>query len=310
MKQADVPDGAKVLANNMGTAPGFSVQIGDSLMFFTPGVPREMKQLWVDHIENVLRPLAPANTFQIRLKTFGLPESVVGEKLAGLEAEHAGLTIGYRASMPEIEVKVHVRDEGKDQARSRAHVIAELVRQRLGPLVVFGEGDDTLPEVTGRAITARSWRLAIAESCTGGLVGHLLTSFPASDFFVADAVTYANSAKTRLLGVDEDILRAHGAVSEEVAAAMATGIRRACEVEISLAITGIAGPTGGTPEKPVGLVYLAVAHPGGVTVQRRVFPGDRAMIQRLAAHVGLSMLREVAMFPPDMTPRPPPTIST
>lgn len=307
-KQADVPDGAEVLSNSAGTAPGFAVHLAGSLLFFLPGVPREVHAIWSDHLEPRLRPLAPCTTHQIRIRTFGLPESQVGDKLQGLEEEFPGLTIGYRASVPEIEVKVHVRADSQDQARTRALAITEVVRQRLGPIVCFGEGDETLAEVTGRAIQARGWRLAIAESCTGGLVGHLFTKHPVSEFFIADAVTYANAAKTRLLGVSEDVLRAHGAVSAEVASAMAVGIRRACEADISLAITGIAGPTGGTPEKPVGLVYLAVAHPGGVNVQERNFTGDRNMIQRVAAHVGLAMLREVAMFPPDLTPRPSSTV--
>jgi nicotinamide-nucleotide amidase len=135
----------------------------------------------------------------------------------------------------------------------------------------------------------------VAESCTGGLLGHLITSEPASDYFVADAVTYANSAKTRLLEVSEDVLRGHGAVSAEVAAAMAEGVRRVCNVEIGVAITGIAGPTGGGPDKPVGLVYWAVAHPGGTIVRDRVFSGDRQRIQTFASYAALSLLRDVCL---------------
>jgi nicotinamide-nucleotide amidase len=303
-KQADLPEGAEVLPNTAGTAPGFSVQLGECTAFFLPGVPFEVERLWQEQVEGRLRPLGVKRSYQIRLRTFGLPESIVGERLAGLEgASNPGLTIGYRATSPEVEVKVLVRGESEEAAQAAAHAVAEEVRARLGEWV-YGEGDDTYPEALARAVRARGWRLALAESCTGGLVGHLLTSVPASEFFVADAVTYANSAKTRLLGVDEDVLRAHGAVSPEVAAAMAEGIRRVCDVDIALAITGIAGPTGGTPEKPLGLVYWAVAHPGGTLVEHRVLTGERMQIQRLAAFIGISLLRQVCLADERRTPAP------
>jgi nicotinamide-nucleotide amidase len=293
-KQADVPEGAEVLPNGHGTAPAFAVFIGECRAFFLPGVPRELEPLYVGQIAPRLRAIVVNDSHQVRLKTFGLPESVVGERLAGLEAAHAGLTLGYRATFPEIEVKVHVRAASQGAARASAHSIAEEVRQRLGPHV-YGDGEDSFPEAVGRAVRARGFRLALAESCTGGLIGHLLTSVPASEFFVADAVTYANSAKATLLGVSEDVLRAHGAVSAEVAVAMAEGIKRVCDVDLALAVTGIAGPTGGTPEKPVGLVFWAVTHRGGTLVKSRVLGGDRAQIQRLAAYVGMSLVRDVCL---------------
>jgi nicotinamide-nucleotide amidase len=294
-KQADIPQNAEILRNPVGTAPGFAIHLGSCLTFFLPGVPNEMKRLFEDHVAPKVRHLSPNNSYQIRLKTFGLPESMVAEKIQDLETHHPSLTLGYRATFPEIEVKVLVRSSSADDSRMQAQIIANEVRQRLGE-IVYGEGDDTLAESLGRAVRSRSWRLAVAESCTGGLVGHLLSGHPASDFFIASAVCYANSSKSRLLGVSEDTIRAHGAVSPEVAAAMAEGIRHVCDVDVALAITGIAGPTGGTPEKPVGLVYWAVAHPGGTTViKHRVLPGDRRQIQRLAAFVGLSFVREICL---------------
>lgn len=304
-KQAVVPEGADVLPNAVGTAPGFAVALGTATAFFMPGVPFEVERMWRDQVEPRLRPLAQRKSYQIRIKTFGLPESQVGEQLAGLEGNplYPGLVLGYRATSPEIEVKILVRGANEDAARAVAQQVADEVKQRLGG-AIYGEGDDTFPEALARAVRSRGWRLAIAESCTGGLVGHLITSVPASEFFVADAVTYANSAKTRLLGVDEDVLRAHGAVSAEVAAAMAEGIKRACGVELSLAITGIAGPTGGTPEKPVGLVYWAVSHPGGTVVEHRVLSGDRSQIQRTAAFIGISLLRQVCLADERRTPMP------
>jgi nicotinamide-nucleotide amidase len=293
-KQADFPEGADILSNPVGTAPGFSVAIGSCRAFFMPGVPSEMRRMFGDHVAPQIAKLAPNLTFQTRLKTFGLPESVVGEKLDGIESTFHGIRLGYRAHFPEIEVKVHATAASVADARALGDAASTEVRARLGDYV-YGEGDDTFAEVVGRALRSRGFRLAVAESCTGGLLGHLITSEPASDYFVADAVTYANSAKTRLLGVSEDVLRGHGAVSAEVAAEMAEGVRRVCGVEIAVAITGIAGPSGAQPNKPVGLVYWAVAHAGETVVRERIFPGDRQQIQTLASYAALSLVRDVCL---------------
>lgn len=290
-KQADFPKDAVVLANPIGTAPGFEVSLGEARAFFMPGVPREMKKMFEEQITPRIRELSPNDNHQIRLRTFGMPESVVGEKLAGIEAAHPGVTIGYRAHFPEIEVKVLARAKDKPAAHELATRAANEVRARLAD-VLYGEGEDTFPGVVGRALRTRGWTLAVAESCTGGLVGHLLTREPgASDYLLLDAVTYANSAKQQVLGVDEDALRGHGAVSAEVATRMAEGARRVSGADVALAITGIAGPTGGTETKPVGLVYLAVATTKGTIVKERNFQfADRTMIQTIAAYGGLSLV--------------------
>src|SRR5580658_9904775 len=251
-----------------------------------PGVPREMKTMFEEQVVPRIRELAPRSSYQVRLRTFGLPESVVGERLGGVEEAFPGVTIGYRAHFPEIEVKVLARAQDEAAARSVCDAATAEVRTRLQD-VVYGEGDDTFAGVVGRALRARGYTLAIAESCTGGLVGHMLTREPgASDFLLVDAVTYANSAKTRLLGVDEDVLRGHGAVSPEVAAAMAEGVRRVSNADIALSLTGVAGPSGGSAEKPVGTVYLAIASAKGTLVKHRVFGGERLQVQTLAAYAG------------------------
>ncbi len=290
-KQADFPEGATILANPIGTAPGFEIALHGARVFFMPGVPREMKLMFEEQIVPKIRELAPNDSHQIHFRTFGLPESAVGEKLDGVEAAFQGVTIGYRAHFPEIEVKVLARGGDRAAAVELAERAAAEVRARLGD-VIYGNGEDTFAGVVGRALRTRGWTLAIAESCTGGLVGHLLTTEPgASDFLLLDAVTYANSAKQSVLGVDEDALRGHGAVSAEVATRMADGARRVSGADVALSITGIAGPTGGTDTKPVGLVYLAVSCAKGTVVKEQVFPGDRHRIQTLAAYVGLSMVR-------------------
>ena len=294
-KQADFPAGSAILANPIGTAPGFEVKLGGARAFFMPGVPKEMQKMFDEQVVPRVRELSPNDMHQIRYRTFGLPESVVGEKLAGVEETFPGVVIGYRAHFPEIEVKVLARAKDKGAAQSLAERAAAEVRARLGD-VIYGEEGDTFAGVVGRTLKGRGLTLAIAESCTGGLVGALVTKEPgASEYLLLDAVTYANSAKQRVLGVEEDLLRGHGAVSPECAEKMAEGARRVSGADVALAITGIAGPTGGSDDKPVGLVYLAVSTAKGTTVKERRFGGDRQWIQTLAAYTGLAMIKEAAL---------------
>jgi nicotinamide-nucleotide amidase len=293
-KQAEFPANATILPNPAGTAPGFEVGIGECLAYFMPGVPREMKRMFEEQVAPRIRSIASNTSFQSRLLTFGLPESVVGEKLAGVETAFPGITLGYRAHFPEIEVKVLARSTSPGAARDACDRATADVRARLGT-AIYGEGEDTFAGVVGRALRTRGWTFAIAESCTGGLVGHMLTAeHGASDFLLLDAVTYANSAKARVLGVDEETIRWHGAVSPEVAEAMARGAKRVAGAHLALALTGIAGPGGGSESKPVGTVYLALARPDGTTdVQYRQYNGDREQIRTLASYAGLQMVREL-----------------
>jgi competence/damage-inducible protein CinA-like protein len=290
-KQADFPEGADVLPNPVGTAPGFGVMLGGANAFFMPGVPHEMKKMFEEQVVPRIRTLASRDSHQVRLRTFGLPESLVGERLAGVEEAFPGVTIGYRAHFPEIEVKVLARAATNPAAVELADRATVEVKTRLSD-VVYGEGEDTFPTVVGRALRRKGVTLAIAESCTGGLVGHMLTREPgASDYLLVDAVAYANSAKSRLLGVDEDVIRGHGAVSAEVAAAMAEGVKRVSGADLALSLTGIAGPSGGSAKSPVGTVFIAMAGPDGTTVKERHFVGDRHQIQTLAAYAALELIR-------------------
>jgi nicotinamide-nucleotide amidase len=291
-KQADFPEGAAILANAVGTAPGFGITIGRAQCFFMPGVPFEMKRMFEDEVVPKIRRDAPGTMHQIRFRTYGWPESKVGERLAGVEEAFPGITIGYRALFPEIEVKVLAR---ANDAKTLAEAAAKEVEARLAE-IIYGEGEDTYAGVVGKALRARGLTLAVAESCTGGLVGHMLTREPgASDFLLLDAVTYANSAKQSVLGVSEEALRAHGAVSSEVACAMAEGARRVGAAAVGLGITGNAGPGGGSEQKPVGLVYLAVATAEGTNVVEKRYPGDRPRIQTFAAYAGLALVRDAAL---------------
>jgi nicotinamide-nucleotide amidase len=295
-KQADFPDGAEILSNPVGTAPGFAIKLGQAQLFFTPGVPREMKHIFDESIVPAIATLVEPRTHQVHLRTFGMTESGVAEALSGLEAEHEGLTLGYRAHFPEIEVKVHVRAGSAAEAERLSHAIADKARAILGD-AVFGDRAATFPEAVGKALRDRGKTLAVAESCTGGRVGEMLTRVPgASDYLLLDAVVYANSAKEAVLGVSPELLRAHGAVSSESAAAMAEGVLRVAGADIAVSITGVAGPGGGTADKPVGTVWFGLARQGEPTITKhRKLPWGRDRVQVLAAYIALELVRRAVL---------------
>ena len=295
-KQGDFPEGADILPNDMGTAPGFALTLGQARFFFVPGVPREMKHIFAESIAPEVGPLAERRTHQIHIRTFGMTESGVAQAIRHLEKEHDGLTLGYRAHFPEIEVKVHVRADSVGDAEARAGTIADEVRGILGN-AVFGGKDDVFAAVVGSALREKGKTLAVAESCTGGQVGEMLTRIPgASGYLLLDAVVYSNSAKESVLGVSPDVLSAHGAVSSETAAAMAEGALRVAGADIAVSITGIAGPGGGTEDKPVGTVWFGLARKGEPTITKhRKLPWGRDRVQTLSAYVALELVRRAAL---------------
>lgn len=295
-KQGDFPEGADVLPNEAGTAPGFAIDLGAARFFFVPGVPREMKHIFLESIQPAIAGLAQPRTHQIHIRTFGMTESGVAQALDGLENAHAGLTLGYRAHFPEIEVKVHVRSSSAIEAEDEAQAIAEKVRELLGD-AVFGGRDDSFPAVVGQVLREAGKTLAVAESCTGGRVGAMLTRVPrSSDYLLLDAVVYANSAKEAVLGVGSETLRTHGAVSSETAAAMAEGALRISEADIAVSITGVAGPGGGSDDKPVGTVWFGLAQRDRPTITRhRKLPWGRDRVQELSAYIALEMVRRAIL---------------
>jgi nicotinamide-nucleotide amidase len=295
-KQGDFPEGAQILPNPVGTAPGFAMTLGKARLFFVPGVPREMKHIFRESIVPAIAALAEPRTHQVHVRTFGMTESGVAQALRGLEEEHEGLTLGYRAHFPEIEVKVHVRANSVVEAERLSHSIADEVRAILGD-AVFGGGTDSFGEVVGKALRDKGKTLAVAESCTGGRVGEMLTRAPgASDYLLLDAVVYANSAKEAVLGVSPEVLRAHGAVSSETAAAMAEGALRVAGADIAVSITGVAGPGGGTDEKPVGTVWFGLARKGQPTLTKhRKLPWGRDRVQILSAYFALELVRRAVL---------------
>lgn len=299
-KQGDFPEGADVLPNPAGTAPGFAIGLGRSRLFFVPGVPREMQQIFAESIRPAIAGLAERRTHQIHIRTFGMTESAVAQALDGLEEAHPGLTLGYRAHFPEIEVKVHVRSSSPDEAEREAQAIAEKVRGALGD-AVFGGRDDSFPAIVGKVLRDQGRKLAVAESCTGGRVGEMLTREPgSSDYLLFDAVVYSNRAKEVVLGVNPEILRAHGAVSSETAAAMAEGVLRVAGADIAVSITGIAGPGGGTDDKPVGTVWFGLAQRGKpTTTKHQKMPWGRDRVQTISAYVALELVRRAVLAEQD-----------
>lgn len=288
--QAMIPAGAEALGNERGTAAGIAGRVGRARLFVVPGVPHEMRWMF----QHRVRPRLPAGTGVILyrvLHTFGMGESDVAARISDLIWRSGDVTVGTTVSAGLVSVRVTSRAATAEQAQRQAQQTTQALRARLGDLVV-GEGEATPAGAVGEALAAAGQTVSVAESCTGGLVGEMITSVPgASGYFRGAVVAYDNAVKESLLGVPGDLLNEHGAVSGPVAAAMAEGCRRRFGTDWAVAITGIAGPTGGTESKPVGLVYVALASPAGTSVQRHVFPGDRPTIRRRAALAALNGLR-------------------
>ncbi len=288
-KQARFPRGATVIPNRFGTAPGFSVRLGRAELVALPGVPVEYRGLCEEFVlPQVSARTGSAPAFRL-VKLFAVPESHADQAMRPVmdDPRNAAVRFGYRAHWPEIHVKWSVPDGGE----AHADRILAQVRSIFGD-AIFAEGKDELAPLVVAALARRRERVALAESCTGGLVAEMLTRVPgSSDVFGLGVVAYANEAKSGLVGVPPELLAAHGAVSEPVARALAEGIRGAGKATWGIGITGIAGPSGGTPEKPVGTVFVALAGPGGTEVVHRVWRGDRDRVRKTTAYEALDMLR-------------------
>lgn len=283
-KQALLPEGAEVLENALGTAPGFLVDTGKALLFCLPGPPFEMQAMLDAHVLPRVRErhrLPPRRT--VLLRCIGIPESVAGQKMEGFA--RPGVVIGYRASMPEVQVKLHL-EPGIDAAP-----LVEEARARLGD-VVFGVDTGPLAEVVGARLRARGETVAVAESCTGGRLAAAITGVPgASDYFLGGALVYSNAEKVRQCGVDPDAMAEHGAVSEVVARQLAEGVAARVGSTWGIGVTGVAGPGGGSPEKPVGTVHIALSGPGGTRHRKVYLPFDRERVMVFGVGAALDLLR-------------------
>jgi nicotinamide-nucleotide amidase len=294
--QAEIPEGATVLPNPRGTAPGLWLEDARGrVAVLLPGVPSEMRGLLVEEVlPRVVQRAGGGRVVLSRtLRTTGVPESALAERIGAIEEEVAPLTLGYIPSVDGVDLRVTAWALPADEAERRLGEAATQLRARLEDHC-YGEDGADLAAVVLELLRARRERLAAAESCTGGLLSARVTAVAgASDVFVGGVVAYADGVKTALLDVPEAVLDVHGAVSEEAVRAMVAGAQRRFATGAALAITGIAGPTGGTPEKPVGTVWLAARLGAETRAVRRVFPGDRGEIRARSAQAALDLLRRL-----------------
>jgi nicotinamide-nucleotide amidase len=289
--QAEVPRGAIVLPNRWGTAPGLWFEGPPGLVIMLPGVPGEMRKLVEHEVVPRLAERGEGGVIRSRVvRTTGIPESTLAERLGEIERDVAPLTLAYLPGFDGVDLRLSAWGLGPEEADARLAAGAGLLRQRAGAFA-YGEGDDDLAAIVLDRARAHRLRLGTAESCTGGLVGGRLTAIPgSSDVFMGGVICYSNDLKTALLGVEPALIAADGAVSESVACAMALGAIRALGVDLSVSVTGIAGPGGGSEAKPVGTVWLAVADGEAVEARRIQIPGDRHNVRVRAAQAALALL--------------------
>ena len=291
-KQALIISGAAVLPNWNGTAAGQLIRVGGKKIVLLPGPPHELKPMCEEYVWPALGKKQGGYLARAVLRATGLTESMVEALISDLYPKRADLGLTILASPGQIEIHLWAFS-----AESRALAERKLggLKSKLGRRLcthIFSENGESLEEIVGLLLKKKKKTLAVAESCSGGLISHRLTNVPgSSEYFLEGAITYSNSAKIDLLAVPPDLLEAHGAVSFPVARAMASGIRRRARADLGLAVTGIAGPTGGSPDKPVGLVFTALAWPGGTVVQKNLFLGKREQVKLQSAQKALDMVR-------------------
>jgi nicotinamide-nucleotide amidase len=292
-KQAMVPEGAEVLPNPRGTAPGLLCRAEGKVLACMPGVPGEMKPMLLDQVIPRIRDAFGIRTRIVSrvLKTCGISESSLDERIGDYFRAMRNPTIGVLAHAGEIHIRLTCKGEDPAEIAGLLDALEAKLRERLGHLV-FGRDDETLEAVVGRLLREQGARLAVAESCTGGLVASRLTDISgSSDYFERGVVAYSVPAKQQLLDVPAETIAAHGLVSLQTAQAMAVGVRQRAGTTLGLATTGVAGPTGGTPEKPVGLVCVGLAWDGGAAAREFRLLGERQQVKYRGAQMALELLR-------------------
>jgi nicotinamide-nucleotide amidase len=291
-RQALVIHGAQILENNNGTAPGMLITEGKCTIVLLPGPPREMKPIFDALVAPVLKQRAGDMLIVRRtLSIFGLGESAVDELAAPIytKYQNPSTTILFKDGQIELHLTAQARNE--NETVKLLDDLAGRLDEVLGEYI-FSRKNETLEEVVGQSLKMRGYTLATAESCTGGLLAGRITDVPgSSEYFLEGVVSYSNEAKIDLLGVPKKLIATHGAVSEQVAGAMAAGIRKRAGSTFGVGVTGVAGPGGGSPEKPVGLVYIALADGSQITTRKFIFPGDRQFIRTLSVNAALDMVR-------------------
>ena len=291
-RQALMPAGARLLRNPAGIAPGFFIDEGGPFLAVLPGVPREMRAMFQEELRPVIEKRFGGKSFVRRrvLRTCGMSETAVNQAIQDvLRLDHP--SVGLSAHETGVDIRIIAQASNAEQVQTLVNRTETIVRERLGD-AVYGVDGVELEEVVGALLSQRRHTLAVAESCTGGLIGSRITNIAgSSEYFERAAVVYSNLAKTEMLGVPAELIERHGAVSPEVAEAMAQGVRGAAHTALGLAVTGIAGPGGGSEDKPVGLVYLALASSKGVKSAEFRFSGGRDLVRIKASQMALDMVR-------------------
>jgi nicotinamide-nucleotide amidase len=291
-RQALIPAGARLLRNPVGIAPGFFLDEENTFIAVLPGVPREMRAMFTEELRPVLEERFAGKLFIRRrvLHTCGMSESAVNQAIQAI-LQCGEPAVGLTARETSVDIRIISHQASAEQAQALVDRTDAVIRKMLGDAVYSADGQ-AMEEVVGALLKQRRLKLAVAESCTGGLIGARITNIAgSSEYFERAAVTYSNTAKTEMLGVPAELIGRHGAVSSEVAVAMAQGIRQAAKTDLGLSVTGIAGPGGGSEQKPVGLVYTALASSQGVKTTEHRFLGDREQIRARAAQMALDMVR-------------------
>jgi nicotinamide-nucleotide amidase len=307
LRMARVPEGAEVVRNPVGSAPMVILRLGRAQLFFVPGVPREYKALAEGEVLPRIRaalekdPERVYRAFRL-LRTVGIPESLLDAAVAPLVPQHPQVVFGFRTHAPENHLKLMATASTQAEADAVLAAAEAASRQVLGK-AIFGADEEEYAAVLAKLLTRAGATLATAESCTGGLIAQQLTAVPgASTFFIGGVASYAEKMKTAWVGVSPEVLARHTAVSRETAIAMAEGVRAACGTTYGLSVTGYAGPTGGTPEDPVGTVYCALAAEGQPTqCERFSIMGDRDRVRLFAATSALEMLRQRLLAGPSVS---------
>jgi nicotinamide-nucleotide amidase len=303
--QAMIPTGAAMIENALGTAAGIDATLSFDLpvpghsprkhtcrVFVMPGVPKEMMAMFArDVLPHIRQGGGGAVILSRVLHSFGVGESSIAEKLGDLMKRDRNPSVGTTVSGGIVSIRINSRFDSRDKAQNELDRSAEACRAALGDLV-FGEDEQTLQAVVGRILAERKLTITTAESCTGGLLAKMITDVSgSSDYFRMGFITYSNQAKYERLGVSMEIINLHGAVSEPVVQSMASNALRLAQADVALAISGVAGPTGGSDAKPIGTVCIALAHEGGATARTFNLPGDREWIRDRSAKMALTMLR-------------------
>ena len=296
-KQAMLPSRAMPITNHVGTACGFVMRFEKRHYLFLPGVPAEARAMAEQTVIGYINEHSGRNhSIQSKiLRVYGLWESIIQEKLTGILETHPDVSLGFYPHFPEVLLRLTSHGPDKAVLKERLSLARDTITERIGEYI-YAEDDVTLMEKVGHLLAEEGSSVAVAESCTGGLLSHLITSVPGSSaWFERGLVVYSNAAKTQLAGVEDSLLAQHGAVSTQTAEALAQGVRSRAKSTYGISITGIAGPDGGTPEKPVGTVFFAIAGPEGCQCYHHLFIGNREQNQRLSAYTALDLLRRTLL---------------